>query len=167
MAENVNRRDFLGMTLGGVAAIGVGASLVAMKSSWDPLPSVVSAGFTTVDLSSMQEGEYRQVEYRGTPVYVIKKTAAMQQCTERDVMVEESSYSVGIQICTHLGCIPSYDSNSTEFHCACHGGRFDACGRNVFGPPPTPMVIPPFKIDGTKLVLGEEGPEYLKLIGKA
>ena len=167
MAENVKRRDFLGMTLGGVAAVGIGASLIAMKSSWDPLPSVVSAGFTTVDLSSMQEGEYRQVEYRGTPVYVIKKTAAMQQCTDRDVVVENSSYSVGIQICTHLGCIPSYDSNSTEFHCACHGGRFDVCGKQVFGPPPAPMAIPPFKIDGTKLVLGEEGPEYLKLIGKA
>ena len=58
MAENVNRRDFLGMTLGAVAVVGDGASLVAMKSSWDPLPSVVSAGFTTIDLSSMQEGEY-------------------------------------------------------------------------------------------------------------
>jgi ubiquinol-cytochrome c reductase iron-sulfur subunit len=29
------------------------------------------------------------------------------------------------------------------------------------------MVIPPFKIDGTKLVLGEEGPEYKKLVAKA
>ena len=167
MAENVNRRDFLGMTLGGVAAIGVGASLVAMKSSWDPLPSVVSAGFTTVDLSSMQDGEYRQVEYRGTPVYVIKKTAEMKKCEDRDIVVGNADYSLGIQICTHLGCIPSYDSNTTEFHCACHGGRFDACGKNVFGPPPTPMAIPPFKIDGAKLVLGEEGPEYLKLVGKA
>ena len=62
MAENVNRRDFLGMTLGAVAVVGVGASLVAMKSSWDPLPSVVSAGFTTIDLSSMQEGEYKHTQ---------------------------------------------------------------------------------------------------------
>jgi ubiquinol-cytochrome c reductase iron-sulfur subunit len=35
---------------------------------------------------------------------------------------------------------------------------------NVFGPPPRPLDIPPFKIDGTKLVLGEEGPEYKKLV---
>jgi hypothetical protein len=34
---------------------------------------------------------------------------------------------------------------------------------NVFGPPPRPLDIPPFKIDGTKLVLGEEGPEYKKI----
>ncbi|WP_104721888.1 ubiquinol-cytochrome c reductase iron-sulfur subunit [Helicobacter mesocricetorum] len=167
MAENMNRRDFLGMTLGGIAAVGVGASLVAMKSSWDPLPSVVSAGFTTVDLSGMQEGEYRQVEYRGNPVYIIKKTAAMKKCEDRDVVVGNGDYSVGIQICTHLGCIPSYNVNSEEFHCACHGGKFDVCGKNTFGPPPIPMKIPPFKIDGDKLVLGEEGPEYLKLVGKA
>lgn len=167
MADNVNRRDFLGMALGGIAAVGVGASLIAVKQTWDPLPSVVSAGFTTIDLSSMQDGEYRQVEYRGTPVYIIKKTAEMKKCEERDVVVGNADYSLGIQICTHLGCIPSYDSNTTEFHCACHGGRFDACGRHIFGPPPTPMAIPPFKIDGEKLVLGEEGPEYLKLVGKA
>ncbi|MDD6056200.1 MAG: ubiquinol-cytochrome c reductase iron-sulfur subunit [Helicobacter sp.] len=167
MAENVNRRDFLGMTLGGIAAVGVGASLVAMKKTWDPLPSVVSAGFTTVDLTDMAEGEYRQVEYRGNPVYIIKKTAQMEAVEDRDIVVGDARYSLGIQICTHLGCIPSYDSNGGEFHCACHGGRFDVCGRQVFGPPPTPMTIPPFKIDGQKLVLGEEGPEYLKLVGKA
>ena len=49
------------------------------------------------------------------------------------------------------------------FKCACHGGEFDASGVNTFGPPPIPMVIPPFKIEGTKLVLGNEGPEYAKL----
>ena len=57
MSENVKRRDFLGMALGGVAAVGAAASLYAMKRSWDPLPSVVSAGFTTVDLSGLQEGQ--------------------------------------------------------------------------------------------------------------
>lgn len=167
MAENVNRRDFLGMALGGIAVVGVGATLVAVKETWDPLPSVVSAGFTTIDLSSMQDGEYRQVEYRGKPVYVIKKTAEMKKCEERDVVVGNADYSLGIQICTHLGCIPSYNSEKMEFDCACHGGKFDACGRHSFGPPPRPMDIPPFKIDGAKLVLGEEGPEYLKLVGKA
>ena len=31
-------------------------------------------------------------------------------------------------------------------------------------PPPRPMDIPPFKIDGTKMVLGEEGQEYKALL---
>ncbi len=167
MSENMKRRDFLGMTLGGVAAVGAGATLVAMKGAWDPLPSVISAGFTTVDLSGMNEGECRTVEWRGKPVYVLKKSAAMEKCAERDVVVDGSDYSVGIQICTHLGCIPFYDAGEMKFKCACHGGEFDACGRQTFGPPPTPMEIPPFRIEGMKLVLGEEGPEYQKLVGKA
>ncbi|HIE34933.1 MAG TPA: twin-arginine translocation signal domain-containing protein, partial [Campylobacterales bacterium] len=44
------RRDFLGMLFGGFAAAGGVAALYAMKRSWDPLPSVMAAGFTTVDL---------------------------------------------------------------------------------------------------------------------
>ncbi|RAX58809.1 ubiquinol-cytochrome c reductase iron-sulfur subunit [Helicobacter monodelphidis] len=163
MSENVNRRDFLGMALGGVALVGAGATLVAIKGTWDPLPSVIAAGFTTVDLSPMAEGELRVVEWRGKPVYIIKKTAAMKKCKTRDVVVSQSDYSVGIQICTHLGCIPAYEPASMQFKCACHGGEFDVCGRNTFGPPPTPMEIPPFKINGNTLVLGEEGPEYQQL----
>ena len=163
MSENVNRRDFLGMALGGVALVGAGATLAAVKRTWDPLPSVIAAGFTTVDLSPMTEGELRVVEWRGKPVYILKKTAAMSACDTRDVNVGGAAYSVGIQICTHVGCIPAYDSGKAMFKCACHGGEFDACGRNVFGPPPAPMEIPPFKIDGNTLVLGEEGPEFLKL----
>lgn len=167
MAENTSRRDFLGMALGAVAAVGGVASLVAMKKTWDPLPSVVAAGFTTVDLSGMQDGEYRQVEFRGKPVYVIKKTAEMKKDEKRDVRVGNADYSLGIQICTHLGCIPQYRASEGKFLCACHGGQFDACGNNIFGPPQRPMDIPPFKIDGNKLVLGEAGEEYKALIANA
>ena len=63
MSSDAKRRDFLGMTLGGVAAAGAVASLCAMKRSWDPLPSVVSAGFTSVDLSQLQEGVLSTVEW--------------------------------------------------------------------------------------------------------
>jgi ubiquinol-cytochrome c reductase iron-sulfur subunit len=48
--------------------------------------------------------------------------------------------------------------------CACHGGEFDASGRVLKAPPPSPLVIPPFTIEGTKLVLGEAGPEYKKML---
>ncbi|MBR2156750.1 MAG: Rieske 2Fe-2S domain-containing protein, partial [Campylobacter sp.] len=69
-----------------------------------------------------------------------------------------------IGLCTHLGCIPSYNPSKQLFVCACHGGQFNASGENVFGPPPRPLDIPPFKIEGTKIVLGEEGPEYKALM---
>ena len=123
MAVEKERRDFLGMALGGFTALGAVAALGAAKRTWDPLPSVKAAGFT-------------------------------------------DRYFVAIGLCTHLGCIPAYYPDKLKFICACHGGQFDTSGRVLKTPPPSPLVIPPFKIEGTKIVLGEEGPEYKEMKSK-
>lgn len=157
-----SRRDFMGMALGGFSALGGLAALYAMKRSWDPLPSVKAAGFTTVDLSGAQENVLNVEKWRGKPIFILKKSADMP-ADERDVIVGSDRFLIAIGLCTHLGCIPAYLPDDKIFHCACHGGEFDASGREIFGPPPSPLVIPPFKIDGTQLVLGEEGPEYIKM----
>ena len=162
-----SRRDFIGLSFGAVAAVGGIFTLVAMKKSWDPLPSVRAAGFTTVDLSGMKDGQMAQTEWRKKPIFILKKSADMEPNDARDVVVGDGRYILVIGLCTHLGCIPSWSAAKKQFTCACHGGIFDASGVNTFGPPPRPLDIPPFKVDGTKLVLGETGPEYEKLIGKA
>ena len=163
MAVEKSRRDFIGMAFGAVSAVGGVMALGAMKASWDPLPSVMAAGFTTVDLSSMKDGEFRTEVWRGKPIFILKKDAKMKKEESRDVVVGNENYTVVIGLCTHLGCIPAYLADTAIFRCACHGGEFNASGIHTFGPPPKPLVIPPFKIDGTKLVLGESGPEYKKL----
>ncbi|CAD7289614.1 Ubiquinol-cytochrome c reductase iron-sulfur subunit [Campylobacter majalis] len=167
MSVTQDRRDFIGLAFGAVAAVGGAFSLVAMKKTWDPLPSVKAAGFTTVDLSPMKDGEMRQVEWRKKPIFILKKPASAAANDDRDVVVGESRYTVVIGLCTHLGCIPEWKGSKNAFVCACHGGEFDADGMATFGPPPRPLDIPPFKIDGTKLVLGETSPEYEKLANKA
>lgn len=69
-------------------------------------------------------------------------------------------------ICTHLGCSPQfaptvepqpYDPNwQGGFFCPCHGSRFDLAGRVYSGvPAPSNMVIPPHKIEGRILTVGE------------
>jgi ubiquinol-cytochrome c reductase iron-sulfur subunit len=115
----------------------------------------------------MEVGELRTIEWRKKPIFILRKDPKMQKNPNRDVVVDNSEFTVVIGLCTHLGCIPSWKPSTQEFICACHGGVFDASGVNTFGPPPRPLDIPPFKIEGTKLVLGEEGPEYAKLVGKA
>ncbi len=158
-----NRRDFMGMALGGFTALGGVGALYAMKRTWDPLPSVKAAGFSTVDLRTCKSGEVQIEKWRGKPIFILKKTADMPE-NERDVVVGSDRYHVSIALCTHLGCIPAYASSEKKFKCACHGGQFDTAGINLPGlPPPSPLEIPPFKIDGTTLVLGEEGPEYLEM----
>jgi ubiquinol-cytochrome c reductase iron-sulfur subunit len=166
--ENNSRRGFMGKAFGAVAAVGAIGSLFAMKKSWDPLPSVRSAGFTTLDLSAYKENELVTEKWRGKPIFVLKKTADMlAKQTEaqkaRDIEVNGSHYMVCIGLCTHLGCIPAYDSGKEGFLCACHGGQFDWSGDVTKVPPPRGFDIPPFKIEGNTLVLGEVGPEYTKM----
>jgi len=165
MAVEKERRDFLGMALGGFTALGGIAVLGAAKRTWDPLPSVKAAGFTTVDLTEMQPNQVAVEKWRGKPIFILKKTKDMKT-DPRDVVVGDDHYFVAIGLCTHLGCIPAYYPDQHKFICACHGGQFDASGKVLKSPPPSPLVIPPFKVDGTKLVLGEEGPEYKELKAK-
>lgn len=162
--EQKERRDFMGMALGACAAVGGVGALYAAKRSWDPLPSVKAAGFTTIDLSTAKENELVVEKWRGKPIFVLKKTADMK-AHERDIVIGSDRFHISIGLCTHLGCIPAYKKDNKTFFCACHGGVFDASGVNEPGlPPPSPLEIPPFKIDGTKLVLGEEGHEYKKML---
>lgn len=112
---DIQRRDFLGMSLASVTAIGAIASLVAMKKTWDPLPSVVSAGFTTIDVANMQEGQFSTVEWRGKPVYILKRSKKEGFNEKRDFKIGESVFTTAIQICTHLGCIPTYQDEKRLF----------------------------------------------------
>ena len=111
------RRDFIGMALGGITAVGGVYALGAMKKSWDPLPSVQSAGFVTVDVSSMNEAEVRTIQWRGKPVFILRKSADMPKNPARDITIGEKSFVVVIGLCTHLGCIPSWAPATKQFKC--------------------------------------------------
>ncbi|MGB5793667.1 Rieske 2Fe-2S domain-containing protein [Poseidonibacter sp.] len=157
MSNKTNRRDFLGYSFAAVAAVGGAASLVGMKQAWDPLPSVLAGGFTTVELGTLKAGQPVTVSWRGKPIFLLKKTAEMGE-NKRDLVIGTDRYTVAIGLCTHLGCIPAW--KKTKWKCACHGGEFNPSAEQVFGPPPRPLDLPAFSVKGTSIVLGEEGPEY-------
>ena len=164
-----SRRDFMGMALGGFTALGGIGALYAMKKSWDPLPSVKSAGFTSIDLKDYKENELVVEKWRGKPIFVLKQSKEMvanatENGKKRLIEVNGEHYAINVGLCTHLGCIPGYDASDRSFLCACHGGMYDATADVTKAPPPRGLDIPPFKIDGTKMVLGEAGPEYEKML---
>lgn len=168
--KNSSRRGFMGKAFGAVAAVGAVGSLVAMKKSWDPLPSVKAAGFTTLNLDDYEEGVMVTEKWRGKPIFVLKKSAEIMKQEENDpaaqarnIKVGDANFMVAIGLCTHLGCIPAFRKDSNDFLCACHGGQFSASGTVKKVPPPRGLDIPPFKIVGNTLVLGEKGPEYNKM----
>ena len=76
-SDKKDRRDFLGLALAGGAAVGGGFALFGVKRTWDVLPSVVSAGFTTIDLTQMTAGKLYTTTWRGKPIFVLKKTKDM------------------------------------------------------------------------------------------
>ncbi len=170
-----DRRDFFGKVLGAYAGLGALGALYAAKRTWDPLPSVKAAGFTTLDLSNLEENKLYVEKWRGKPILIIKvpKDAKPDGAPngnnenayddKRLITVGGHKFMIVVGLCTHLGCIPDYFPEKKKFICPCHGGQFNAAGEVLKAPPPSPLVIPPFKIDGTKVVLGEAGPEYKKL----
>jgi len=158
--SDTNRRSFIGFSFAAVAAVGGAAALVGMKQAWDPLPSVLAGGFTDVELSTLKPGNPITVKWRGKPVFVLKKTEQMDK-SDRDLVIGNDRFTIAIGLCTHLGCIPAWKTD--VWKCACHGGEFNASGKQTFGPPPKPLDLPSFSLKGTKMVLGETGPEFEKI----
>lgn len=58
--------------------------------------------------------------------------------------------------CTHLGCIVQYRPDLAEIWCACHNGHFDLNGRNVAGPPPSPLEDFTVNVRGDEIIVGRK-----------
>lgn len=159
-----DRRQFItGAGLAAFTGLGALGVLYGAKRTWDPLPSVAAAGFTTIDVSAAEENVPYTEMWRGKPIFVLKRPKS-EKPNDRDIVIDGERYMITVGLCTHLGCIPAYVGAEKKFKCACHGGEFDSAGMVVKSPPQRPLDIPPFRMDGKKLVLGEEGPEYKKLL---
>lgn len=123
------------MLLGTTAAVGaVGAAFVGTPfvKSWNPSAKAKAAGApVTADISKLEPGQQMVVEWRGKPVWVVRRSkealADLDKVAEelRDPLSEESlqpdfaknkyrtpegkeEYVILVGICTHLGCSPTY-----------------------------------------------------------
>jgi Rieske Fe-S protein len=77
-----------------------------------------------------QEGDWKTRQARATRVR--HAVWVRRGAGEQDVTVLSS-------LCPHLGCLVNWRPAGAQFFCPCHGGVFDADGRNVAGPPPRPL----------------------------
>jgi ubiquinol-cytochrome c reductase iron-sulfur subunit len=120
--------------LGTAAAMGsVGAAYVAVPfiMSMDPSARAQAAGAPVeVDVSKMEYGQLLTIEWRGKPVWIIRRNEEMlanqksldallrdpasREETQQPVYAKNPhrsinpEYMVMIGICTHLGCAPTY-----------------------------------------------------------
>ncbi len=126
------RRRLLTQGVGVIGAAGAAAMVIPLVSSMSPSARAKAAGAPVeVDISKLEPGQRVIVEWRGKPVWVLKRTPELLASLEtvksnlRDPDSEDSnqpayaenefrSYAdksevlVMVGICTHLGCSPSY-----------------------------------------------------------
>ncbi|WP_058463234.1 ubiquinol-cytochrome c reductase iron-sulfur subunit [Legionella adelaidensis] len=170
------RRRFLLKTTSVVGGVGALCALTPFVSSWSPSAKAQAAGAPVqVDLSKLEPGQQITVEWRGRPVWIVRRTEEMlknlaghnDQLRDPDSLVEQQpeyaknkyrslkpEYLVLIGICTHLGCSPKYKPFEKElgpdwpggFYCPCHGSMFDLAGR-VYKSVPAPinLEVPPYR----------------------
>ncbi|KTD59967.1 ubiquinol-cytochrome c reductase iron-sulfur subunit [Legionella shakespearei] len=169
------RRRFLLTGTCVLGGIGAACALTPLVSSWLPSAKAQAAGAPVqVDLSRMQPGEQAIVEWRGKPVWIIRRTKEMLDhlsansslLRDPDSLTDQQpayaqnlhrsinpEYLVLIGICTHLGCSPKYKPSLQElgpdwpggFFCPCHGSTFDLSGRVFKGvPAPINLEVPPY-----------------------
>ena len=165
------RRRFLTATTSIVGGIGAMAIAVPFIKSWNPSEKAKAAGAPVeVNISKLAGGQMIRVEWRGKPVWIVRRSkAVLQQLVTHDDQLrdpaseepQQPAYAqnlhrslkpeifLAVGICTHLGCSPTYLPNSFSdqvsgvaagFFCPCHGSTFDMAGR-VFAGVPAPLNL--------------------------
>ena len=129
-AVDQGRRTWIAITCGAGAVGGV-AVAVPFVSTLAPSERARAAGAPVqVDIGAIKPGEKLTVEWRGKPVWIIRRTKEqLDSLKKTDALVADPNserkaypipeyaknewrsikpeYFVGIGICTHLGCSPS------------------------------------------------------------
>ena len=137
MSESVIKNDLVDaekrtwlIASSAAGALGVAAVAVPFISSFQPSEKAKAAGAAVeADFSALKPGEKMTVEWRGKPVWIVRRTPEMlaelakndaqlvdpqskvasQQpdYTQNPARAINPEYFVTVGICTHLGCSPS------------------------------------------------------------
>lgn len=168
---NTGRRRFLTAATTVVGGAGAVAVAVPFIKSWNPSAKAKAAGAPVeINISKLEPGQLIRVEWRGKPVWVVRRTdAIIEQLSAIDEQLRDPlsaepqqpsyavnqarsikpEYFIAVGICTHLGCSPTYMPDSfaeqaeginAGFFCPCHGSKFDMAGR-VFKGVPAPLNL--------------------------
>ncbi len=154
--KNISRRRFLTATTSVVGGFGVAAACYPFLSAWQPSKRAEAAGAPVeVDISALQPGQMITVEWRGRPVWIVRRTQEALNTLKqvhnllRDPLSEESrqpdfaynphrsinpEFLVLVGLCTHLGCAPLYrpDRGAEDLGTNWQGGFFCPCHGSKF-----------------------------------
>jgi len=153
---DLRRRRFLTGAATVVGGAGVAAAMVPFISSFQPSAKAQAAGAPVeVDISRLAPGQMITVEWRGKPVYILRRTEANlaslkgHEGTLRDPeskIEQQPDYArneyrslkpeifVAVGICTHLGCAPTFrpEVAPADLGADWQGGFFCPCHGSRF-----------------------------------
>jgi len=150
------RRRLLTTGVGVVGAVGAVTMAIPFVASMSPSARAKAAGAPVeVDISKLEAGQRVIVEWRGKPVWVLRRTQALLDSLEavkdelRDIESDSSDQPeyaknahrsidpevlVMVGICTHLGCSPTFrpDIAPADLGADWQGGFFCPCHGSKF-----------------------------------
>lgn len=135
-----NRRKFLGVCLGGVAAAAAVAVSYPVYNYLAPLQQAKTTGKVVIPEQEVPAGGAKFFEYAGSTAVVVRR--------QNGDLVALSA------VCTHLGCIVQWEKDKQDFLCPCHAGRFTPEGAVISGPPPKPLARIPFVVANGVITVG-------------
>ena len=164
------RRDILYIATGTMTTAAIAGIVWPLIHSMNPSADVQSLSTIEIDITSLTPGQRITAKWRGQPVFIERRTpktiAALSNDFPSDLKDPETDqertlnpeYLVVIGVCTHLGCVPLGQSETTDrggwggWFCPCHGSHYDQSGRIRKGPAPRNLTVPPYEIDDAKII---------------
>jgi len=155
-AVDLKKRRLLTTGVGVVGAAGAVAMAIPFVSSMAPSARAKAAGAPVeVDISKLEDGQLVIVEWRGKPVWVVRRTKELLASLDkvsgelRDVESDKSDQPeyaknayrsikpevmVMVGVCTHLGCSPTFrpDVAASDLGADWQGGFFCPCHGSKF-----------------------------------
>jgi ubiquinol-cytochrome c reductase iron-sulfur subunit len=153
---DTGRRRFLTAATTVVGGVGAAVTLVPFLASFKPSARAQAAGAPVeVDISKLEPGQRLTVEWRGKPVWIVRRTDEMlsdlksligelrdpdsvkdQQpdYARNDSRAIKPEYLIVVGICTHLGCSPTFrpEVAPVDLGIEWKGGFFCPCHGSKF-----------------------------------
>ena len=156
---DIRRRELLVAATGIVGSAGIAAASVPFVASMNPSERARAGGAPVdADFAKLDPGEQTTFEWRGKPLWVLRRTATMLKALESpslhakladpDSQVKSQQpayarntfrsvkpeYLVLVPICTHLGCVPTFrpDIGPPDIGPGWPGGYFCPCHGSKF-----------------------------------
>jgi len=158
MSEEVDRgrRQLLTVATTLTGAVGVAFAAAPFLASWKPSARAKALGAPVeIDISKLEPGAMLKIEWRGKPVWVVRRTPEMidqlgahndrladpqsdqskqPDYAKNDTRAVNPEYFVVLGVCTHLGCAPMsrFDPGDVDLGADWPGGFYCPCHGSKF-----------------------------------